>query len=150
MWASGVVDLGLTPEAFWNLTYHEFSLLSGRFVAREDRENRRAALIACHIANYAGKMRKPGEDLTVEQILGTVPPESDLERFKRQAKDPIGDYVRGLEASDPQSQIFMDQAILDAAARGLGTWSKLGPEARLQADLLQPLAIIEAMKKRAN
>jgi Protein of unknown function (DUF4035) len=45
------VDLGLTSEQYWNLTPREFGHLRERWQARETREDRRTALIACLIAN---------------------------------------------------------------------------------------------------
>jgi hypothetical protein len=145
MWATGVVDLGLAPEYLWSLTPAEYSRLFDVHLAREDRANRRAALIACYVGNYAGKMRRDGQPpLQIEDVLGHGSPQgytaSDLERFKRTMQTP-DDFLNRLRAADPQAEITMSRAVLDAVDRGFGRWDKLGT----REGLTQPLAIIKAM-----
>jgi hypothetical protein len=149
MWAVGVVDLGLSPAVFWDLTPYEFHLLERRFIAQERRLDERAALIARYVANYAGRMLPDGKQISNADVLGySVQQDSDLEKFRRQAQDPLGDYLRKLQAADPDSQIAVAKAVTDACAAGLGEWGKLGPEARLQPELLQPVRIMEVMAGR--
>ena len=128
MWAAGVVDLGLTSAVFWDLTPHEFDLLFDRHLDREDRANRRAALIAVHIANYAGKMR--AKPLSIDDILQprNVRQPTEMERMREQL-DPTAAterYLEGLRAEDPQAQITMAKALLDAVGKQSGEWTKLG------------------------
>lgn len=130
MWAAGVIDLGLTSPAFWDLTPHEFDLLFNRHLDREDRANRRAAMIAVQVINMAGKTRT-GKPLTVDDMLGVSPGNhqpTDMERMREQL-DPVraaNRYLEDLRASDPQSEITMAKAVLDAVAARQGEWIKLG------------------------
>jgi hypothetical protein len=138
-----VIEFGMAQQEFWQLTPADYDGLFAQHVKREERANRRAALIAMYIANFAGKMiPTDAPKLTVADILGQhAQPESEMERLRRQTADPVGDYVERLKASNPNDEIILSQAILDASAGGFGTWSKLGPGNRA----MQPVSIAKAM-----
>lgn len=60
MWAIGRYDLRLTSEEFWSLSLRETFLLIDRWDAAEQRQDRRAAIAPCILANvHRGKDQKP-------------------------------------------------------------------------------------------
>lgn len=143
MWASGVVDLGLASEYFWSLTPDEFHWLFEKHLERENRADRRAALVACFVGNFAGKSLAEGASpLSIDDVLGAKrTPIDELARFRDQAENALEKYVDRLRKADPRAEIEVAKAILDAAAHGVGTWGKLGAENKP----MQPVSIARAM-----
>jgi tail assembly chaperone len=145
MWAAAVVDLGLAPHTFWDLTPAEFEWLFEKHLAREDREDRRCALIAAYIANFAGKTRKEGAPaLSVDDILGqkTPAPKDELARFRRQVEEATPErYLERLRVADPLAEITMTRALAETFPAGVGYWSKLGT----REGLMQPLVVAKVM-----
>lgn len=143
MWAAGVVDLGLTSSQFLEFTPREFDALFHRYSKQQAREDRRAALVAMYIANFAGRNLPDRKHLSISDVLGTgqerTAPTSDLERLM-----PTTDAKSAMErlmAQDPRSDTTMGVAAIETVRNGLGTWSKLGPEGRQ----MQPLNIALVM-----
>ena len=127
---TAVVDIGLTRAECWDLTPREYDGFFQRFLEREDRANRRAALIAVHIANYAGKMRS--KLLSINDILQP--------RNGGHQQETEGDsFVNRLRAENPQTELTMAKAVLDGVAYGrykvvtLGTREGLLESASVQA-----------------
>lgn len=147
MWAAGVVDLGLAAEYLWSLTPAEYERLFEKHLAREDRANRRAAMITCMIANMAGKQRTSDKPLVIEDLLpyhnGHIEPGGnyELEKFRREADTSIERFVERVRAGNPTTDVTFGKAVIDAAAHGLGRWDKLGT----REGLMQPVAVIKAM-----
>jgi hypothetical protein len=63
------VDLGLTSEQYWNLTPREFGHLRERWQARETREDRRTALIACILANVNRDPKRRAQPFEIEDFM---------------------------------------------------------------------------------
>jgi hypothetical protein len=153
MWASGVIDLGLSQAEAWSLTPAEFSRLHDFHLARERRLDGRAALIACYIANMAGKMRKEGtHPLTVDDLLGVarVPtPDADLAALRESTMNQESKLINRLRMTDPQSEFMLSREVLNSIAQGRGRWDSYGSrEKMLEAlgdDAMQPMAIVRAM-----
>lgn len=144
MWAAGVVELGLTPEFFWSLTPAEYDRLFSKYVERERREDRRAALIAMYIANYAGKMIPAGHSLTLGDFGfrdGAPNPVDEMEHFRRQINGRVDEFIQRSKGGDPNAEVTLSRAVLDAVAQGRGRWGKLGT----REGLMQPVSIIKAM-----
>lgn len=152
MWAAGVVELGLTADYLWSLTPAEYTHLFDAHLRREDRANRRAALICSYVANFAGKQRTEGAGpLSVEEVLGYgVSSEArsfdELNRFRRQVEQATPErYLDRLRAADPLADITMTAAVAETFPEGMsGTWSKLGT----REGLVQPLVVAEVMAAR--
>jgi hypothetical protein len=136
----GVIEFGLSLREFWELTWADYDALFQKLAERERRMDRRFAMIAAYVANFAGRALPDGQSKSISDILGYPEHanETEFERFRRQYTDPVGDYMRKLQASEPNTEFTMSQAVLDAAARGLGTWSKVERP-------MQSVAIAKAM-----
>jgi hypothetical protein len=153
MWASGVIDLGLSQAEAWSLTPAEFSRLHDFHLARERRLDARAALIACYIANMAGKMRKEGTPpLTVDDLLGVarVPtPDADLAALREATMNQESKLINRLRMTDPQSEFMLSREVLNSIAQGRGRWDSYGSrEKMLEAlgdDAMEPMVIVRAM-----
>ena len=69
MWAHARFDLGLSPEDFWELTLAELRALTDRWRDAERRQDRRAALLACMIAEPNRDRAKRPEPFQVDDFM---------------------------------------------------------------------------------
>ena len=146
MEAAAVVDLNLSRADFWSMTPREFAACFQRHSEREYRADRRFAFLASYVANYAGRALPDHKTISPDDILGVraAPQDSFVERLKREL-DPAQAaerYVQQLRLADPGAHVTMSKAVLDALARGRGTWTTLGT----REGLTEPASVQAVMR----
>lgn len=68
MWAVGVVELGLEPDVFWNLTPKLFNTLCRQFAQRERRADRRSGEIVAMLYNLKRDSNLDPQGMSWEDI----------------------------------------------------------------------------------
>ena len=63
-----MVDLGLTPDVYWSLTLRELRAMLDRYLAREERQDRRFAMLAALYANAHRDEQKKSDPFTIEDF----------------------------------------------------------------------------------
>jgi hypothetical protein len=146
-----VIEFGMSQQEFWELTPADYDGLSRACARREERLDRRAALIACYIANFAGRMRKEGAaPLTINDILG-VPesPKEEFESFRERTMNQEAKLIDKLRMTDPDAEFMLSREVINALAQGRGRWSSYGSREKLLEalgdDAMQPMAVVRAM-----
>lgn len=103
------MDLGLGDAEFWRLTPRQFDALVRRWIAREQREDRRAAVTAAVLANI---YRKPhSRALTLDDFL--------VHRWG--APGDAADGAGHRQTQTPEYQIALMQAMTTAQGGTTGT-----------------------------
>jgi len=120
MEATAVVEIGLSRAEFWSLTPRQFDKFFEAFI---EREKRNASLLT-------------GRALT-NQLAAPADPIAQM----RRATETPEEYLARLQAQNPDAQVTMSKAVIDAAATGQGAWSKLGT----RDGLMEPASVQAVM-----
>jgi hypothetical protein len=148
---AAVIEFGMSQQEFWQLTPADFDGLYAQHLKREERADRRAALVAMWIGNMAGRMRKEGSpQLTIDDVLGKPQtPDDELRAFREATTNPEKKLMNQLRMTDPDAEFMLSREVINSLAQGRGRWDSYGSREKMLAELgedaMQPMAIVRAM-----